>query len=516
MTANISSIAALFPPKSAAQTSTASSIDPMTIRGPFPYDAIRAAGLSLAPILIGVIECVRDDLKWAPIYQGDLSAYGNDHSATDLALCGEFARLGLPGPMIDTAIRSSALYREKWERDDYRCRTIERALGVSVNATIIGLLASENGRVNASMAAPPPRDWLVQEMFLNGKSAVLAGLSGVAKSQLTVQLAMAVATGEPFAGRATKAGQVFYLSGEEDRNEVQRRVNALIRHDGMSQLQIDLIRQNLLAFPLVGEDIRFTAGKSGALAETDFAKQVIEAAKEHEALRLIILDHAGLIHGGHFSEKHDVALTMRLVNRICEATGAVVLLVAHSPKNAINAQEPDASMIFGSTAFVEQARGGWVMTGMTEEQAKPFGISKVGRKDFVALTGVKANYTKAGRELWFRKVPFDEVAVLEHVTLSPKHAQTKQTVTLQGHILQAVIGSPGRYSKTSLRDQHHGKTRGPWAASKADIENSVEDMLRIGQLFTRTPTAAEVKTYGHGPQVKMVLDIPAPQHPVKQ
>lgn len=416
--------------------------------------------------------------------------------------------------MIDTAMRTSALYREKWERDDYRGRTIGLALGGGGIAATGGLLSPGNGRVDASNVSPPPRDWLVQGMLLKRKSAVLAGLSGVAKSQLTAQLAMAVATGATFAGRATSKGQVLFLSGEEDREELLRRINAVIRYSGLPQPQIDLIRQNLFAFPLVGEDIRFTAGKSGALTETDFAKQVVEVAKEHEALRLIILDHAGLIHGGDFSAKHDVAMTMRVVNHVCQETGAAVLLVAHSPKNAINAQTPDASMIFGSTAFVEQARGGWVMTTMSEDQAKPFGISKAGRTDFVALTGVKANYSKDGQEFWFRKVPFDEVAVLENVTLSPKQAQNRQTVTLQGHILQAVTSSPGRYSKTNLRDQHQGKTSGPWGASKGEIEGAIDDMLKAGQLVNRSPTAADVKTYGHGPQVKMVLDVPVPQPPV--
>lgn len=514
MTANISGIAALFPPRAVAQASTASGSDPTTIRGAFPYDAIRAAGFPLAPLLIGVVETVRADPHWGPIYRGDLSVHGNDHSAADLALCGEFARLGLPGPMIDTAMRTSALYRGKWERDDYRCRTIDLVLGGNGHPATGGLLAPENGHVNASSIPPPPRDWLVQDMLLKRKSAVLAGLSGVAKSQLTAQLAMAVATGAPFAGRATSKGQVLCLSGEEDREELLRRINAVIRYSGLPQPQIDLIRQNLFAFPLVGEDVRFTAGKSGALTETDFAKQVVEAAKEHEAPRLIILDHAGLIHGGDFSAKHDVAMTMRVINHICQETGAAVLPVAHSPKNAINAQTPDASMIFGSTAFVEQARGGWVMTTMSEDQAKPFGINKAGRTDFVALTGVKANYSKDGQEFWFRKVPFDEVAVLEHVALSPKQAQTKQTVTLQGHILQAVKSSPGRYSKTRLRDQHHGKTKSSWAASKGEIESAIDDMLKAGQLVNRRPTAADVKTYGHGPQVKMVLDVPVPQSPV--
>lgn len=166
MTVNISAITALFPPKTTARTSTVSGTDPLTIQGPFPYDAIMAAGLSnpLAPIFIGAIESVRADPHWGPIYRGDLSVHGNDHSAADLAMCGEFARLGLPGPMIDTAMRTSGLYRGKWERDDYRSRTIGLALGGKSNPASSGLLAPENGRVDAGSTPPPPRDWLVHSI----------------------------------------------------------------------------------------------------------------------------------------------------------------------------------------------------------------------------------------------------------------------------------------------------------------------------------------------------------------
>jgi hypothetical protein len=60
---------------------------------------------------------------------GDLSGYGGDRSAADLALCNLLARwTGGDADRVDTLFRQSALMREKWEREDYRMWTIGRAL----------------------------------------------------------------------------------------------------------------------------------------------------------------------------------------------------------------------------------------------------------------------------------------------------------------------------------------------------------------------------------------------------
>lgn len=63
------------------------------------------------------------------LFGGDISAYGDDHSRADIALCthlafwtnGNFER-------IDMLFRMSKLFRKKWERHDYRRSTITRAI----------------------------------------------------------------------------------------------------------------------------------------------------------------------------------------------------------------------------------------------------------------------------------------------------------------------------------------------------------------------------------------------------
>jgi hypothetical protein len=62
------------------------------------------------------------------LWNGDTSGYGS-HSEADLALCGMLAFwTGGDAERIDILFRQSGLYREKWDRKDYRNRTITEAL----------------------------------------------------------------------------------------------------------------------------------------------------------------------------------------------------------------------------------------------------------------------------------------------------------------------------------------------------------------------------------------------------
>src|SRR5829696_653725 len=66
--------------------------------------------------------------RFSRLWNGDTSGYGS-HSEADLALCGILAFwTGGDATRIDTLFRQSGLYREKWDRKDYRNRTITQAL----------------------------------------------------------------------------------------------------------------------------------------------------------------------------------------------------------------------------------------------------------------------------------------------------------------------------------------------------------------------------------------------------
>jgi hypothetical protein len=66
--------------------------------------------------------------RFSRLWNGDTSGYGSPSEA-DLALCGMLVFwTGGDTTRIDTLFRQSGLYRKKWDRNDYRNRTIREAL----------------------------------------------------------------------------------------------------------------------------------------------------------------------------------------------------------------------------------------------------------------------------------------------------------------------------------------------------------------------------------------------------
>ena len=76
-----------------------------------------------------IISKASQNEKFCALFNGDMTAYSNDHSSADLALCNILAFwTGKDEVQMDRLFRKSALYREKWERDDYRQETLRKAL----------------------------------------------------------------------------------------------------------------------------------------------------------------------------------------------------------------------------------------------------------------------------------------------------------------------------------------------------------------------------------------------------
>lgn len=73
-------------------------------------------------------KAAQNGAKFAALWAGDTSRYGGDDSAADQALCCALAFWTRDASQIDRLFRGSELYRDKWERHDYRARTIAHAL----------------------------------------------------------------------------------------------------------------------------------------------------------------------------------------------------------------------------------------------------------------------------------------------------------------------------------------------------------------------------------------------------
>ena len=96
-------------------------------------------------------------------------------------------------------------------------------------------LVTYNSQLLEDVKAIPKRDWIIPRLLLGGNISLILGPGGVAKSVLQLIAAVSVATGRDLLRLGPiRRCKVLLVNNEDDRNELQRRVSAVV-----SQFAID-------------------------------------------------------------------------------------------------------------------------------------------------------------------------------------------------------------------------------------------------------------------------------------
>ena len=177
--------------------------------------------------------------KIKALMDGDISAYSSQSEA-DLAFMGHLAFwFNKDAPTMDTIFRESALYRSKYERNDYAKRTIGKAISNTRNV----YQASERKHTDekseytpnphrfkllsvAEYLALPTPDYLVDKTLPEIGLAAVIGNSGAGKTFVVLDMVAAIAPGEDWFGRKTKKANIVYIVAE---GMLQNRLRALQR-----------------------------------------------------------------------------------------------------------------------------------------------------------------------------------------------------------------------------------------------------------------------------------------------
>jgi len=191
--------------------------------------------LADADLLLKARSAENGNKFWA-LWNGDYSSYGSQSEA-DLALLNHLAFWTGPDPgRLDALFRSSGLMREKWDRQDYRDRSIEKALegkfefysGASssprLGPTVPGQTVNvETGEVTQSAwqtlgelirSVPEVQAEIVHGLLWAGRTHWVYSSPGVGKTIFVIAALMHVAAGKPFCGRAVEQRPVLLI--EED------------------------------------------------------------------------------------------------------------------------------------------------------------------------------------------------------------------------------------------------------------------------------------------------------------
>ena len=260
---------------------------------------------------------------------------------------------------------------------------------------------------------PPPRPMLLTveadkrpAPFLPlGKVGFLAAAGGAGKTQALMQLAVSVATGYDWlnAFKVETQGRVLLALGEEDREEIKRRLQKTVHAwaEGAGAEARQRILERILPLPLCGIDARLR-GDDGS--PTPFARGLNALlARDGEPWALVILDPAARFMSG--ADEKDNAAATRFVEaceRLTQTTqgGPTVLVSHHTGKQGVRGDigGDDQYLARGSSALVDGAR--WAVNLRwwdLKEDARAHLGSALSERRFLHMHHVKSNYTPVMR-----------------------------------------------------------------------------------------------------------------------
>lgn len=189
----------------------------------------------------------------------------------------------------------------------------------------------------------PEQKWIIRDMIPAGEPVLFSGDGGLGKSQLLLQLGVAVSTGEPWIGNPVQQrGPVIYLSCEDDKDHLHMRAVNLG----------DLRRlTDFHAAPMTELDAMLMEYQG---REFNVTPLYHELASQIERLKpaLVVLDSAANVYGGDEVIRAEVQSFVGHLRKLCHRFGCSIVILSHPSKSGM----ADGSGSSGSTHWSNAVR----------------------------------------------------------------------------------------------------------------------------------------------------------------
>ena len=278
-----------------------------------------------------------------------------DQARPDQRNAEEYRRWALRRAEIPRAVKSA----EKYAPEERRAPniTVNLTLGEEAKSSVqpeAGDLAPLDWTVLQGQQ-PEPTQWRVAGWFPERTVTLLAANGGVGKSNLSLQLGVALVTGTQFIGVEVKPSRVLVISGEDEARTVHFRVANICADLGVSMASL---AGQMVVYDMTQVDC--VLWRDGA--PTERMQWLADSVVRHR-VDAVIIDNASDVFADNENDRTAVRGFMRCLNLISSATGVATLLLAHVDKASVRAGAGlDSNSTFsGSTAWNNSARSRWAM-----------------------------------------------------------------------------------------------------------------------------------------------------------
>jgi AAA domain len=254
-------------------------------------------------------------------------------------------------------------------------------------------------------ATIPPRAFLYDRHNSRRNIGATIAAGGRAKTTLSVYEALSMAVGRDLSTRLELSSgplRVWLLNGEEDQDELDRRIAAACQHYGVSQ---EGLGGRLFAQSVRDRPLRIAKLTNNAAIVDEQVKAVMVDFITKNRIDVFMVDPLISFHAvGESNNEHMDVVIKQGFGAIAGKTNSAGELFHHPGKPKPGQAETTVEDSRGASAVIWAVRSARVNNFMTPEEASKLGLSETERRLHLRITNGKANMGPIGTAKWIKLV----------------------------------------------------------------------------------------------------------------
>ena len=233
----------------------------------------------------------------------------------------------------------------------------------------------------------PEREWHVPGLIPDATVTLLSGDGGTGKSLLALQLAMSTALGVQWLRNSVRQGQAFYLSAEDDDDELHRRINDIAQAYGADLSDLS----GLTARSLISEETLLATLEPGGSLSPAPLFEAIEGMLDEMQPNLLVLDTLADYFPGNENDRAQARQFVGMLRGLAVERQCAIVMLSHPSLSGMGS----GTGMSGSTAWNNSVRSRLYFTRVKDGEYEQDTDARV-------LKTMKANYGSIGGEIMMK------------------------------------------------------------------------------------------------------------------